>query len=180
MTGRRALFLDRDGVINVDHGYVGTRDRFQFMPGIFPLVRRAVAGGYLPVVVTNQSGIARGFFSESDFRSLSEWMCGRFAQEGAPLGAVYYCPYHPEAPIERWRAEHPWRKPGPGMLLAAARDMALNPTASIMIGDKQSDLDAARSAGVDRLFLLGSEATPHDASVSVIRSLAQAEALLDS
>lgn len=177
MTLRPALFLDRDGVINVDHGYVGDRSRFEFVPGIFALVRRARALGYLPVVVTNQSGIARGLFSEEDFKKLTSWMCSRFEEEGAPLESVYHCPYHPEAKIERWRANHEWRKPRPGMLLAAANDLSLNLQASAIIGDKLSDMDAGRSAGLKRLLLL-SEPTECSVDAVIVKCLAEAEKLL--
>ncbi|WP_242125508.1 HAD family hydrolase [Sphingobium sp. Sx8-8] len=177
MTLRPALFLDRDGVINIDHGYVGDRSRFEFIPGIFALVRRARALGYLPVVVTNQSGIARGLFSEEAFFQLTEWMCDRFLQEGAPLEAVYHCPYHPEAKIERWRADHEWRKPRPGMLLAAANDLSIDLRASAIIGDKLSDMDAGRAAGLELLILV-SKLEIFSPSTIKIKSLLEAEEII--
>lgn len=154
---RPALFLDRDGVINIDHGYVGSRDRFDFVPGIFPLVREAISLGFVPVVATNQSGIARGIFDEDDFTALTEWMLDRFKAEGAPLAAVYHCPFHPEGSIERWRRDHEWRKPRPGMLLAAAHDLALNLKESALVGDSERDIEAGRAAGLPHLFLLRSD-----------------------
>jgi D-glycero-D-manno-heptose 1,7-bisphosphate phosphatase len=145
---RGALFLDRDGVINVDHGYVCRPDDFQFINGIFAVVARAVELGLVPVVVTNQAGIARGYYSEDDFERLTLWMSDRFIEAGAPVAAVYHCPYHADG-VGVWRvADHPDRKPNPGMLLRAMREHGLAPEQSILVGDQESDVEAARRAGV--------------------------------
>ena len=132
---RPALFLDRDGVINIDRDYVFRVADFEWQPGIFDLARSAHRAEYPIVVVTNQSGIGRGYYTEHDFQTLTAYMRGRFADEGAPLAAVYHCPYHPQAEIARYRAAHPWRKPGPGMLLAAEADLGLDLPGSIMVGE---------------------------------------------
>src|SRR5262249_53594922 len=114
----RALFIDRDGVINVDHGYVHRIDQFEFLPVIFELAR-FVPGEmrWLIIVATNQSGIGRGYFDEQAYDKLTQWMCERFQQEGAPLARVYHCPYHAKYGIGAYKIDHPWRKPHPGMFL---------------------------------------------------------------
>lgn len=151
---RRALFLDRDGVINADHGYVSRREDFHFQAGIFDLVRLARRLGLLPIVVTNQSGIGRGYYDEAAFLGLTRWMAGRFAEEEAPIAAVYYCPHHPEATDEAYRADHPWRKPLPGMLTAARDDFGLDLSASLIVGDNLTDVRAGLSAGLMATLLL--------------------------
>lgn len=151
----RALFLDRDGVINVDHGYVGRVDDFDFIDGVFDVVRAARSLGFVPIVATNQSGIGRGYFSEADFEALTSHMLARFMAEGAPLEKVYVCPSHPEATIERHRLDDPRRKPGPGMLLDAIRDLDLDASRSAMLGDQWSDALAAHAAGVRSIALVG-------------------------
>jgi len=145
---KRALFLDRDGVINIDHGYVWRIEDFTFTDGIFDLCRTARQLGYMLVVVTNQSGIARGLFSEADYQQLTAWMQERFTAETVPLAAVYHCPFHPQAKLEAYRKDSSWRKPAPGMLLQAAADLDLDLSHSILIGDKEDDITAARAAGL--------------------------------
>lgn len=146
--GRPALFLDRDGVINVDHGYVYTRERFDLVDGIFDLARGATRLGYVLVVVTNQAGIGRGFYTEDDFRQLTNWMRARFHAEGAPIAGVYHCPFHPEYGVGPYKVESPLRKPAPGMLLQAAADHAIDLRSSVLIGDRDSDIGAAQAAGL--------------------------------
>jgi D-glycero-D-manno-heptose 1,7-bisphosphate phosphatase len=137
----KALFLDRDGVINTDVGYAHRIDQITFMPGIFDLCRAAHAAGERIIVITNQSGIGRGYFSESDVRVLMEWMVQRFEAEGCPLTAYYYCPHTPDDACE-------CRKPKPGMLLRAAKEWDIDLAASRFIGDKETDMEAGRAAGV--------------------------------
>ena len=148
MSANRALFLDRDGVINHDAGYTSTIDNFHFIDGIFDLCRTAKQSGYLLIVVTNQAGIGRGYYSEKDFHTLTKWMYERFEAEGAPLTDVYYCPYHPECGIGSYKKDSFDRKPNPGMLLRAAKMHGLDLNRSIMIGDKDSDIQAAKKVGV--------------------------------
>jgi D-glycero-D-manno-heptose 1,7-bisphosphate phosphatase len=155
---RPALFLDRDGVINVDHGYVHRPEDFEFMPGIFKLVRAANERGYLVVVVTNQAGIGRGYYSEAQFLSLTEWMKERFKAESARIDAVYFCPFHPEHGVGEFRRESECRKPGPGMLLQAEKDLDIDLRGSILVGDKPSDMAAGKAAGVETLLHLLSPA----------------------
>jgi D-glycero-D-manno-heptose 1,7-bisphosphate phosphatase len=156
----KALFLDRDGVINHETGYLHRIADVRWIDGIFSLARTATELGYHLVVVTNQAGIARGLYTEADFETLTAWMRAEFAAQGAPLAAVYYSPYHPDG-IGAYKRDHEDRKPNPGMLLRAARDLNLDLTASILIGDRCSDIAAANAAHLRAAFLLtGTEHHP--------------------
>lgn len=156
---RRALFLDRDGVINIDRDYLYRIEDFHWQPGIFDLTRAAVRKGFDLVVVTNQSGIGRGYYSEEEFQALTSWMCHRFTEENAPIAAVYHCPFHPLSVHPEYRVvDHPWRKPRPGMLLAARDTLGLDLPSSILIGDRESDIEAGAAAGVGRLVFVGEQA----------------------
>jgi D-glycero-D-manno-heptose 1,7-bisphosphate phosphatase len=145
---RRALFLDRDGVVNVDTGHAHRAGQVEWLPGIFELVRAAWADGYVPVVVTNQAGIAKAYYDEAAFLEFTRWIHEQFSRAGAPLLATYYCPHHPEAVVAGLRGPCACRKPEPGMLLQAIADWDIDPALSLLLGDKASDLAAARSAGV--------------------------------
>ena len=177
-----ALFLDRDGVINVDHGYVHRPDQVEFVPGIFDLARFWAKELCRPiVVVTNQSGIGRGYFDESAYADLTRWMCDRFAAEGAAIRRVYHCPYHPVHGIGAYRADHPWRKPNPGMILQAAADLDLDLGRSVILGDELSDIAAGAAAGIGLRILVGaSDLRPGDDAPShrSVADLAAALALL--
>lgn len=151
---RRALFLDRDGVINADHGYISGSDRFDVIEGVFDALRRAQELGYLLVVVTNQSGIARGYFTDDDYRRIEHHMREVFLAEGITFDAIYHCPHHPDGIIPALAVRCDCRKPEPGMILRAARDHNIDLAASIMVGDKDSDIAAARAAGVGRAYLV--------------------------
>ncbi|CAO3460182.1 D-glycero-beta-D-manno-heptose-1,7-bisphosphate 7-phosphatase (EC 3.1.3.82) [Azospirillum argentinense] len=150
----RALLLDRDGVVNIDHGYVGHRDQFEFVDGIFPLARHAVDRGFRIAVITNQSGIARGRYAEADFLNLSGWMGEVFRSHGVELAGVFHCPYHRDGVVERYARDSFWRKPNPGMILEAARRLDLALPASVFLGDQPTDMEAALAAGVGRRILL--------------------------
>lgn len=155
----RALFLDRDGVVNEEIGYLHRIEDVKFIPGIFSLCRTARQLGYRLIVVTNQAGIARGFYTEEDFESLMHWMREALRAEGVELDAVYHCPFHPEHGIGRYRREHEDRKPGTGMLRRAAHEFDLSLAESVMVGDRCSDIAAANSAGLKKVFLIeGTEA----------------------
>lgn len=145
---RRALFLDRDGVINLNLGYVHTQGETHWVPGIFSLARAAHRAGYLLIVVTNQAGIARGYYSEEDFIAYTQWLHGEFEQRGIPICATYYCPHHPTAGIGSLRTVCACRKPEAGLLLRAAADWCIDLSASLLVGDSLSDLQAAAEAKV--------------------------------
>ena len=155
---RRALFLDRDGVINVDTGYVHTPAQTQWVPGIFELCRAGADAGYALVVVTNQAGIARGYYGEAEFRAHSDWLRAQFADRGLQIAGIYHCPHHPTEGVGELRRECDCRKPQPGMLLQAARELGLDLPASAMVGDRPWDIEAARRAGVGRAFMLDAHA----------------------
>ena len=177
-----ALFLDRDGVINFDRGYVHRVDQFEFVPGIFELVRCAAGElGWPAVVATNQSGIGRGYFDQAAYDALTTWIEERFRAENAPLTRVYHCPYHPERGVGRYRADHPWRKPRPGMFLQAADDLSLDLARSVAIGDQMSDVAAAAAAGIGLCLRLDAQGTGADPSMpphTAIHSLGEAIPIL--
>ena len=152
---QRAVILDRDGVINVNHGYVHHPENFEFIDGIFEVARAAHAFGYKIIVITNQSGIGRGYYSEQQFHQLTAWMCNEFLNAGAPIEKVYFSPFHPTAGLGAYKKDDVSRKPRPGMIHQAQREMNLNLGNSILIGDKVSDIQAGIAAGVGLNILLG-------------------------
>lgn len=154
---RSAAFLDRDGVINLDHGYVARIADFEFVPGTLAACRPLAQRGFALVVITNQSGIGRGLYTEADYQELTTWMRAQFAAAGAPLAGVYHCPHHPTEGLGAYRVACDCRKPAPGLLLRAARDLNLDLTRSVLFGDKASDLQAAHAAGVPHRVLLGTD-----------------------
>lgn len=146
---RPAAFLDRDGVLIVDCGYPHRPDQLVLIPGAAEAVKRLNDAGFVTVIVTNQSGVARGLFSEDTMHGFNALLVQRLAEDGARIDAVYACPFHAEAVDARYRhPDHPDRKPNPGMLLKAIAEHDLDPARSLMIGDQASDMEAARRAGV--------------------------------
>lgn len=167
---KKALFLDRDGVINVDYGHVYKKEDFVFVDGIFELCEIAQKNDYLIIIVTNQAGIAKGYYSEQDFEDLMVWVKSVFSNRGVTIDDVYYCPYHPEAINEKFRLISNLRKPGPGMLFSAAKKHNINLSKSIMVGDSITDVYAAWAAGIKNVYLIDCEiSAPGDAKV--VRSL---------
>ncbi|MDR0762008.1 MAG: D-glycero-beta-D-manno-heptose 1,7-bisphosphate 7-phosphatase [Campylobacteraceae bacterium] len=144
----RAVFLDRDGVINIDKEYVYKKEDFVFMPDVFDTLRYLQSKGYLLFIVTNQSGIARGYYTENDFLSLSKYMLEEFSSNGVTITKLYYCPHAPEANCE-------CRKPNPKMLFDAQKEFDIDMSASWLIGDKTSDIEAGLRAGVGNLIYMG-------------------------
>jgi D-glycero-D-manno-heptose 1,7-bisphosphate phosphatase len=146
---RPAAFLDRDGVLNVDLGYVHRTQDLTWIEGAPAAVKRLNDAGYRVIVVTNQSGIGRGYYDEAAMDAVHNALRAHLATVGAALDAIYACPFHPEAVVEHLRhPDHPDRKPNPGLLLRAIADFAIDRDRSFMIGDKDSDMEAARRAGV--------------------------------
>jgi len=163
-TLRKAAFLDRDGVINIDHGYTFKPEHFDFIDGVFDACRHLQNLGYLLIVVTNQSGIARGYFTEDDFMNLTSWMKQQFAAHGVKIDGVYYCPHHLEKGQVPYNIDCDCRKPNPGMLVQAIREYGIDASQSLMVGDKAADMQAAAAAGVGRKILVrsGQELTAED------------------
>jgi D-glycero-D-manno-heptose 1,7-bisphosphate phosphatase len=136
---RKALFIDRDGIINQDTGYPHKSEDIRFNEAIFPLCRHAAAQGYLLIVITNQAGVAKGKFNERDVQALHEWMANEFRKKGITIAGFYYCPHHPQAEVPQYRRVCDCRKPRPGMVLKAAEDHNIDIGTSLVIGDKPSD-----------------------------------------
>lgn len=149
-----AVFLDRDGTINVDHGYVHEIDQFEFIDGVIDAMSELKKKGFALVLVTNQSGIARGMFSEDDFIHLTEWMDWSLADRGVDLDGIYFCPHHAEQGQWEYRQECDCLKPKPGMFLSAQSFLNIDMAASYMVGDKEEDMHAAIAAGVGTKVLV--------------------------
>ena len=157
MTLRRAAFLDRDGVINIDRGYVVRPEEFEFVDGVFEGTSTLQRLGFVLVIISNQSGIGRGLYSEADLDVLNGWMLRQFEQRSIRIEGVFHCPHHPTEALGRYRRECDCRKPAPGMLLQAARELKVDLQRSALFGDRASDLQAAASAGVPLRYLLGTD-----------------------
>ncbi|WP_035726571.1 D-glycero-alpha-D-manno-heptose-1,7-bisphosphate 7-phosphatase [Bradyrhizobium murdochi] len=145
---RPAIFFDRDGVLNEDHGYVFEISQLKWIEGAREAVKVANGAGYFVFVITNQSGVARGLYEETHVEALHKWMENDLAKIGAHIDAFEYCPYHPEAAIERYRRVSPRRKPAPGMIQDLMERFPVDVSRSILIGDKPTDLEAAQAAGI--------------------------------
>lgn len=156
--GKPAVFFDRDGVLNVDHGYIYRCEDFEWMPGAKESIRFLNANGYFVFVITNQSGVARGYYTENDVKKLHHFMNDELAKEGAHIDAFYYCPHHPDAKIEEYRQQCRCRKPEPGMILKALDEWPVRSKGeSLFLGDKLSDLQAATAAGVKGVLFSGGD-----------------------
>ena len=170
MLPNKALFLDRDGVINVEKNYVHGIEDFEFLPDIFDLCATARDLGFYLVVITNQAGIGRGLYTEADFKVLTDWMVGTFQQRGIVISRVYHCPHHPTAGIGAYRRDCFDRKPHPGMLLKARDELHLDMASSVLIGDKDSDIEAGKAAHVGELIRLATDGDgdPRETSRDVV------------
>jgi D-glycero-D-manno-heptose 1,7-bisphosphate phosphatase len=179
----KALFLDRDGIINVDHGYVHKIEDFEFVDGIFELCQLAIAKGYQIFVITNQAGIARGFYDIAMFEKLSQWMVAVFAGHGVAIAKVYFCPHHPSKGVNEFVMPCQCRKPEPGMIMQAQQEFIIDIKESIFIGDKTSDMQAASNAGVGCKILVDSRYTNEQlpeklTGINRISKLTQANAFI--
>ena len=169
-TKRKALFVDRDGIINDDTGYPHKPEHIRFYDSIFPLLKKAQDKGYLLVVITNQAGVAKGKFSEQDVRALHEWMAGEFSKRGISISKFYYCPHHSEGSVTEYRTACDCRKPKPGMVLQAARELDIDIASSLVIGDKTSDRIALPGL---RSIIVKSKYTGDDFDVERLEDLGQ-------
>jgi len=179
--GRRGLILDRDGVVNLDPGYLYRIEECRFVEGVFAMAAAFAERGFVLAIATNQSGIGRGLYTEADFAALMDWMAAEFRRHGVSLAGIYHCPDHPTEGIGRYRRDNPWRKPGPGMLLQAAADLGLDLARSWTVGDKASDIEAGRAAGVGTLvrYDAAAPAVERREDVWVVPRLADIVALLE-
>ncbi|WP_373034660.1 D-glycero-beta-D-manno-heptose 1,7-bisphosphate 7-phosphatase [Sulfurimonas sp.] len=153
----KALFLDRDGIINVDKKYVHKKDEFEFTDGIFEFCKYFMDNGFLIFVITNQAGIGRGYYTDNDFLTLTEWMKGEFKQNNIFIKDVYHCPHHSEKGIGKYKIDCNCRKPKPGMILSIADKYRIDLNYSILVGDKKSDIEAGIRAKIKNNFLIKSE-----------------------
>ena len=154
---RRAAFLDRDGVINKDKAYVHKWDDFEFVPGAIEGLLKLQNAGYALVIVTNQSGLARGYFTEDQYQALNDKLHEYLANHGVTIDGIFHCPHHPEGKLQSLTKICECRKPAPGLVIKAAHQLGLDLSNSILIGDKQSDIDAARAAGLGRAYRVDSD-----------------------
>jgi D-glycero-D-manno-heptose 1,7-bisphosphate phosphatase len=158
-----AVLFDRDGTLNLDRGYTHKPEDLMFTPGAPAAIAALNARGILAVVVTNQAGVARGLYEEPAISIFHDHMQAELAKHGARIDAFYYCPYHDDAVVERYRvANHPDRKPNPGMILRAIADLGIDTARALMIGDQDSDMAAARGAGI------GGALYPHGADLAAL------------
>ena len=167
---KKALFLDRDGVVNKEKNYLYKIEDFEFIDGVFETCKYFQNNGYLIILITNQAGIARGKYSENDFNILTDWMIREFEKRDIYISKVYHCPHHPD-----FSGECECRKPKPGMILEAKREFDIDLKNSILVGDKNSDIEAGINAGIENLFLVntGHKIIENKYEVKVLENLSQ-------
>jgi D-glycero-D-manno-heptose 1,7-bisphosphate phosphatase len=169
-TGKRAVFFDRDGVLNEEVGYVGSVGRLRIIPSAIDAVRRVNAAGWLAIVVTNQAGVARGYFTEDDVRTVHRELERRFAAGGARFDAFYYCPHHPEHGEPPYRVACECRKPAPGMLKSAARDFGISLESSYLITDRAMEIGMAHRVGMPAILVLTGYGESERAAIEAARA----------
>jgi len=164
---KKALFLDRDGVINVEKDYLYKIEDFEFIDGIFDICRYFIKNGFEIFVVTNQSGIARKYYTKDDFYKLSEWMSDKFKKEGIDIKKIYFCPHH-----ETISGSCECRKPKPGMLLDARDEFGIDMESSVLIGDKERDIEAGLNAGLKTTYLFDeSDKVKNSKATKIVKNL---------
>lgn len=161
----KAVFLDRDGVINYDKGHVGEIDRFEFIHGTIEALKIIQKKGYVTLVVTNQSGIGKGLYTNEDFSRLTEYMNYKLVESGVKELQVFYCPYHPDGTIKKYKKDSYFRKPNPGMIEKAVNDLKIDSEASFMVGDNYSDIIAGKRAKIGTNILLKSDIYVEDEQI---------------
>lgn len=164
----KALFLDRDGVVNKEKNYLYQIENFEFIDGIFETCKYFQDKGYLIVIITNQAGISRGKYTEEDYQILTKWMVEEFAKNDIKISRAYHCPHHPE-----FSGECTCRKPNPGMIFQAQNEFDIDLAQSILVGDKNSDIEAGLNAKIYGNYLVqtGHKIKDNIFNVSIIRNL---------
>jgi D-glycero-D-manno-heptose 1,7-bisphosphate phosphatase len=176
-TPKPAAFLDRDGVINHDDGFMATRERIRWMPNAAKAIRRLNGAGYFVFLFTNQSGVARGFFTEDDLGALHDWMRTELTTQGAVIDDIRYCPHHPAGSVAGYLEDHHWRKPSPGMILDLMQHWPVLHNGSFVIGDRPTDIEAAEAAGLPGFLFAGGDLDAFVADVLMQTRASQPAAL---
>ncbi len=164
----RAVFLDRDGTIIEDAGYLGERDKIKFLPRVSKAIKLLNENGFKVIVITNQAGVARGYFTEETVKEINKYIQESLAKQGALIDKTYYCPHHIEGTVEEYMKECHCRKPNPGMIEKAVCEFDIDLKNSFVIGDKTSDIEAGRRAGCKTILLTGEDPPNNGKEIALI------------